>query len=113
MSLTWKDVITTLLAMGVVGIAITLIRGWDIPVIGNARLASLTLLIVGVAMCVLGAVPGQDLPAWYSGTMGVLAGLSVLLSVLGLIFGMAVYPAIAAIIILVMWVAATVRHMLW
>lgn len=111
MNLTWRDAITTILVVTAVIIAVAAVREWNVPLIGNARWAALLLIVIGILMCIAGSSVAQDFSNPYVALMGVLAGGVVLLAIIALIVGAAVYVGLAAALMVVMWLVSAIRHM--
>src|SRR6476619_2720182 len=106
-SLTWKDLITTLLALIVVGIYWARTKGIDLPLLTSVRWTLVLLLIVGVGMCVLGSTG----PADYSNPVIILAAVlgvaALALTVYGLITANSLAVTGMMVTILILWGLAT------
>jgi len=111
MRLTWRDAVTTVLAAMVAVIYLTFAVGWAIPVVDDARGATLLIGLIGLSMCIVGG-SGSTIAKgniWIA-PLGVLGGVSLMLVVGGLITGWDVaVPTLAAVIGL-MWTISTVHH---
>jgi hypothetical protein len=111
MRLTWRDGITTLLAALVAVIYVAFTYGWAIPVVDDARGATLLLGAIGLSMCIVGG-SGSTIVSnntWIA-PLGVLGVASFSLVIAGLITGWeGAVPLLAAIIGL-MWAVSTARH---
>lgn len=113
MSLTWRDAVTTIIAAGAVTIAIAAVKEWNIPIIGNPRWAALILIALGIALCIIGNTSSQaDMSNPYVMIMAILGGGVILLAVLGLIVGAAIYAGVTAALIVLMWLVSTIRHLI-
>jgi len=113
MSLTWRDLVTTVITGGAVVIAIAAIKEWNVPFIGNPRWAALILIAFGIALCIIGNGSSQaDMANPYVMLMAVLGGGVILLAVLGLIVGAAMYVGVTAALLVLMWLVSTVRHII-
>jgi hypothetical protein len=111
MGLTWKDLITTILAAGVFGIYYAMGKGIDLPVISGYRSAILVLGILGIAMCALsggGGTAGGFNP--FIAIISALGFAAFLLIIYGLITGAKIAFVLLSFTILAMWALATFRH---
>jgi hypothetical protein len=108
MTLTWKDAVTTLLAIIVLGFSYLVVQGTHIPFVPNFRIATLVLLILGIGMCAMSSASGQSSP--YVTALGALGFLSLTLIIAGVITGAKLVFLATAVTILVLWLLATVRH---
>jgi hypothetical protein len=107
MSLSWKDVVTTVLA-GVTGALVFVrLQGWHSWLM-SPRWGILVLGILGVVMCAAGA-SGVRPGSWATG-LSVLGALSLVIMALGLITGQVVFFYALAADMLVLWLLATLRH---
>jgi hypothetical protein len=112
MSLTWKDAVATVLVGSVAAITFAQVKGYDWPIMGNWRVASLAALVIGLGACIVvesGATPTKN--AWTS-TATVLGSSSVILALAGIIFGskVAFYVLVADIVAL--WLVASTHHVI-
>lgn len=113
MSLTWRDAVTTIIAAGAVIIAVAAMREWNVPIIGNPRWAALVLIVLGIALCIIGNTATQtNTSNPYVMLMAILGGGVILLAVLALIIGTAIYVGITAVLIGLMWLVSTIRHLI-
>lgn len=111
MSLTWRDAVTTLLMVGAAFVAVAAMREWSVPIVGNPRWAALILIAIGLALCVVGNTsPNPDFSNPYVMVMAILGGGVILLALLALIMGAAIYVGLTAALIFLMWLASTIRH---
>jgi hypothetical protein len=108
MALSWKDAVTTFLALIVFGFSYSIAQGIHIPFVPNFRIATLVLLILGIGMCAMSSANGQSSP--YVTALGVLGFLSLTLIIAGIITGAKVVFLATAGTILLLWLLATVRH---
>lgn len=110
MELTWKDLLTTILAAGVVGLYYAVSKGIDLPLLSGYRSAILTLAIVGMAMCALSGGTNGTTNLFITVASG-LGIISLILIVYGLITGTKIAFALLTIVILALWATATLRHL--
>lgn len=112
MSLTIKDLVTTVLAVLTAGVWWVQYKGLDYPVISNVRWALVVLLVIGVVMCAVGGATGGkmtgDLMVMLAAGLGI---LSLVLLVLGLIFGTSLWLNLTVAAILLAWLVTTFRHL--
>lgn len=113
MSLTWKDTVATALTAGVALIAYAKLMGWEVPLIGNWRLATLAIFILGMGTCiVIGSGGGTPESNVWTITAGVLGALALLLLIVGLVIDSKVAFILLAGDIVVLWAVSTLHHML-
>jgi len=111
MGLTWKDGVTTLLAVAVAVVYQALASGWAVPVVGDARGASLVLGIVGLAMCIIGAdATAMTTRDRATVTASILGGAAAVLTIGALITGWPTLALLLAADILLLWIVSTLRH---
>jgi hypothetical protein len=85
---------------------------WNVPLVGDTRLAILAVGIVGLGMCIVASDPSVITSRTaYSWAANALGALALGLVVVGLITGWA--PALTALVAVtaLLYVAATVRHL--
>ena len=113
MRITWRDAVTTALAVVVVLVYLAHVASWAIPVVGDVRGATLVLGAAGFAMCIVGgsssAVVRRDAFLVPLSVLGV--GAFVVIAV-GLITSWELIVPLLTADILLMWVMATMRHAL-
>jgi hypothetical protein len=111
MTLTGKDLVTTLLVMAAGGLYFAMAAGLKLPLISGYRGAILLLTIIGIAMCALsgGTTPATGAWAIIAGTLGVVA---LVVIIYGLLTGAKIAFVLLTITIVVLWAVATVRHLL-
>lgn len=111
MSLTWKDLVTTVLAVMTAGLYYSMSKGITLPLIAGYRSAIIALGIIGIGMCALSG--GNTAP---SGPFIILASVggivALILIVYGLITGTKFAFILLTVTILVLWAGATLRHLL-
>jgi hypothetical protein len=112
MRLTWKDGVSTVLAVATIGVALAVVqeRGW--PLLGSYRSGAVVLLVMGLGMCALGGstVDKSKTHGPYFATMSVLGFFAL---------GFAIWAMIAdaegpflglAITSVLMWLISTMHH---
>jgi len=107
MALTWKDLIATVLAAGVLALAYVKFQGWQSWATAP-RLGIVALALIGIGMCTLSS-PAAGMGGWnvFLSGLGVVA---LLIIVAGLILGQPwLYYALAGDIV-VLWLLSTTRH---
>lgn len=110
MGITWKDAVTTVLAAGVITVAVAVVQKWGTPILSSARLASVIILAVGVGMCILSGYDPEKLNSTYAGLMSMIAGLAGIAAILGVVFGTGFFVVIAAGAVGILWLVSTIRH---
>ncbi|MBI3984748.1 MAG: hypothetical protein HY344_02285 [Candidatus Levybacteria bacterium] len=109
MSLTWKDLSTTLLALLTLGLYFAMTKGIDVPLISGYRAGILLLAFFGILMC-------ASSPGFSSGSSvlvmaaGVLGFLALILIIYGLVTGTELAFTLLTVTILVLWAISTFRH---
>lgn len=113
MMLTWKDGVTTLLALLVAGLLyVQTTAAIQLPIIGSSyRLSIVALAIIGIAMCAFsnGGTMGANPFVTIASILGV---VSLVLIIYGLITGTKIAFLALTGVILVLWVVATVNHLI-
>jgi hypothetical protein len=113
MHLSWKDLVTTLLAMAVAGVYYANSKGLNYPVISGVRGATVVLLIVGMFMCAFGSriVGGGFTATPMLTVLSILGGIAFVLAIIGLITGNKTIFAGLAGLTLILWFVSTIRHL--
>lgn len=114
MSLTNKDLVTTILAATTAGLYYAQTQGIKLPLITGYRGGILALAIIGIAMC---ASSGSETPSIGSSNpfivfASILGFVSLVLIVYGLVTGTKIAFTLLTICILVLWLTSTLRHLL-
>ena len=112
MRLTWRDGVTTILAVAAVAIAVAVTQEWDWPLLGSVTAGVVVLGAVGWAMCILG---GRSTTEWsmknpFTVTMAVLGSAALVLIVIGIVTGSETVFVSLAVVTVVMWMASTTAH---
>lgn len=115
MSLTWKDGVTTLLAVVVMGVYYAMTsHAIRIPVIGGSyRWAIMAVALLGIGMCAFSGgantTGGMNSMIAFAGMLGV-AALAII--IYGLITGTQLAFMLLTGVIISLWVISTVRHLI-
>lgn len=113
MALTWKDLVTTILAASIFGIYYAMTKGIDLPIISGYRSAILVLGVLGMIMCAMSGsgslASGMNFYAVVGSIFGV---LSLILIVYGLITGAKIAFTILTFVIIGLWVFTTIHHII-
>lgn len=113
MSLTWKDMVTTILAASIFGIYYSMGKGIDLPIISGYRSAVLVLGVLGMIMCAMSGsgslTSGMN---FYTVVGSVFGVLSLILIVYGLITGAKIAFTLLTFVILALWVFTTLHHII-
>ena len=112
MTLGWRDTAATVLTGGATLIAYAKVKGWDWPLLGSWRIATLILLVLGLGTCILvgaGGVPAKD--SWNI-VASVFGGLAFAIGIAGLVFNSQALLVALAVDIVALWTIATLHHLL-
>ena len=114
MSLTGKDIVTTLLAVATFGLYYAMGRGIDLPVITGVRGAVLVMGAIGIMMCAMsGYTPTQTSGSNPFIVVASALGIaSLFLIAYGLITGAKMALLLLTVAILALWVVSTFRHII-
>lgn len=114
MRLTWKDGVSTLLvgACGLIFLAVTDAWGW--PLLGDFQAGAAALLVVGLAACIVG---GSNMTTFDTGDSMVVGASTIgffalAVGIYGIVSGSETAFAILAATIAMLWVVATIHHLL-
>lgn len=112
MRLTWRDGLTTTLAVLVILVALAATQGWDWPLLGSERSAIGVLGVLGYAMCHAAGTPNAFLSmrGGYRTLASALGVVALVIVIVGLIWPSETWVVLLAADILLLWVVATVRH---
>ena len=112
MRLTWRDGLTTILAVLVVAVTLGAIRGWDWPFIGSDRSAVGVLGVLGYAMCYAAAVPKTflSMKGAYRAVASVLGATALVLVGVGIVWPNETWIVAVAVDVLALWVMAGLRR---
>jgi hypothetical protein len=115
MRITWKDGMTTFLLGMVVLLAMAATQGWDWPLMGSYRSASMVVFAAGIGMCALGGsttttASVKDDP--YVAFGAVLGTASLVVWLLVLITGSEAWFVTLVASIAILWAVATVHHLM-
>lgn len=112
MRLTWKDGVTTLLAIFAVAVAFAVILEWGWPLMGTVRAGVGLLAVAGIAMCTLGGSRyGESVTKGPFGAIASVLGAGALvLIVWGLIAPAEMILVTLAADIVALWALSTLRH---
>jgi hypothetical protein len=111
MRLTWRDGVTMLLALLVVGTFAAYATDSAIPVLNDARGVTLLIGIVGLSMCIVGG-SGETIGSKDAFTIpaGILGGAALVLIIAGLVTGWPIAVTFLVADTLILWALSTVRH---
>jgi hypothetical protein len=111
MALSWKDLVTTILAAVTIGFSYLMITGYKFPLISGYRWATMVLLILGIGMCALSsATPGAS--GIYITVASGLGILALILIIAGFIFATKTIFLATVTVIILLWAVATFRHLI-
>ena len=111
MRLTWRDGVTTLLAVLVAGIYGAHVSGSAIGVVNDVRGATLLIGILGLSMCIVGgsAGPIESRSVW-TVPLGALGVASFVFVLIGVVTAWEIAVPLLAVVTLLMWAIATLHH---
>jgi ABC-type Na+ efflux pump permease subunit len=111
-ALTWRDVVTTGLAVFGAFVVLAVERGWDWPLLGSYRSSSLVLGAMGIAMCAVGGSTTKDMSFSdpFIQTASVLGFAALVFIVTGLVSPTRAVFLALAVTTLALWLIATIRH---
>ena len=120
MGLSWRDAGATLLVVVAAAVTLSVVNGWDWPLIGDARAGAFGLLVLGFGASVAGGGPQLFVAALRRNVSTRAMWLSMFASAMGLVtfsllvadlflnsISLLVWTTIA---LLAIWVVATIHH---
>lgn len=120
MGLSWRDAAATVLVVAGASVALSVVDGWNWPLIGDARAGAVGVLVLGFAASLTGGGPQWFVAAvrrqvsrqgmWlslFASAMGLLAFALLVVDVFTNSITLLVWATIA---LLVLWVVATIHH---
>ena len=111
MHLTWRDGVTTMLAVAVAVVAMAVVSEWGWPLLDSSRSGAVVVLGLGIGMCAVGNRETPSAKNGYSLAMGALGVGALGFGVAALITD-AQGPFLAlTVITLVMWAVSTTVHL--
>lgn len=110
MALTWKDLVTTIMALFIASFAYLMVTGYKFPLISGYRWATLILLILGIGMCALSSAQGVG--GIYITIASGLGIVALILIIAGFIFATKTIFLLTAGVIILLWALATFRHLI-
>lgn len=111
MTLSWKDLVTTFLAVITASFAYFYIQGFQFPFVTGYRVASLVIVVLGIMMCAFGSGSNAS-PSMWINVANVLGILTVVVAIIAMIMGTkAIFLALVGIV-LSLWLVATIRHLI-
>ena len=112
MALTWRDFVTSALALMVIIFSYLGFRGVDIPFLSGNRISLLVLLIIGLAMCIIGGSSQTSLTGPWNIISTALGILVFVLILIGLILGTGWTVYTVAVLIAFLWLISTFLHLI-
>lgn len=120
MRLSWRDATATLFVVGATAVTLSVVNGWDWPMIGDARAGAIGVLVLGFAASVTGGGPQWFVAALRREVSTQGMWLSIFASAMGFVtFALLVVDLFVSSIpllvwttvaLLAIWVVATVHH---
>lgn len=112
MAITWKDGITTVLAVASYGLYYAMSNNIRLPIVSGYRVAVFIMLLIGVAMCAFSSPDTAKAGSPFISIATVLGITSLALVVYGLITGSKDAFMLLTFVIIVLWIVATLRHLI-
>ncbi len=117
MGLGWRDAIATLLVAAAVAVTLSVVIGWNWPLIGDARAAVIALFVLSYPSCLVAQAPARIATAMRHGaTWGpflviatVLGAVALLLLIAGVITNSVTVLVGTATLVVAIW-AVTIAH---
>jgi len=112
MRLTWKDGVTTLLAVAVVLVTMSVVQGWDWPLLGSYRAGTVALVVLGMGMCATGGSTIQSFSMRnpYVATTSILGGLALAFAIWALVSNTEEPFVALAVDTVLLWLVSTMHH---
>jgi EamA domain-containing membrane protein RarD len=108
-SLSWKDLVTSLLAALTFGLYYAMTKGIELPVITSYRIGIIFLAIIGIGMCAFSSASSGSTSPFIT-LASILGVVSLVLIIYGLFTGTKVAFILLTITILLLWGISTLRH---
>lgn len=112
MQLTWKDLLSTVLVVVGLALALSVMAGWNWPLLGGVREGIIALAVAGFGAHLLGE--SRERFYWTDPfalmTMLIVAAAMAIAIVGGLITGSAQFLLLLMLVTPILWVSATFRH---
>ena len=109
-----RDVWATLLTALAVGMGLSVTQGWDWPLLGDYRAASIAMLLVGLVACPTSWAPGTvtrfSFTDPYILLVSAIGTLLLVFAVIGIFANTAVWVIAAMAAWVALWLVATIAH---
>lgn len=118
MGLNWRDGIGSLLVAAAVAVTLSVVYGWNWPLIGDARAGVIALFVLAYPSCLVAQAPGRMAAAMrHDTTWGsflviatVLGALALVLMIAGVIMNSVTVLIGTALVVVAIWSVATAHH---
>jgi hypothetical protein len=120
MGLSWRDAVATLLVVAAAAVTLSVVNGWEWPLVGDARAGAIGVLVLGFAASVAGGGPQWFVAALRREVSAQGMWLSIFASAMGLVtFAILVIDLFTnsitllvwtTVALLALWVVATIHH---
>lgn len=120
MRLSWRDAAATLLVVAAASVTLSVVNGWDWPLIGDARAGAVAVLLLGFVASVTGGGPQWFVAAlrrevstqgmWLSIFASATGLVTFLLLVVNLFVNSITLLVWTAVALVALWVVATIHH---
>lgn len=120
MGLSWRDAAATLFVIAAAAVTLSVVNGWDWPLISDARAGAIGVLVLGFAASVTGGGPQWFIAAlrrevstqgmWLSIFASVMGLLTFALLVVDLFANSTALLVWATVALVAIWIVATIHH---
>lgn len=110
MVLTYKDAVATLATTAVITISYAKLKGYDWPLLGSWRTATLVLLALGFMTCIFIGSNINSITGVWMNIAAALGVVAILLAFLGLVFDNKTFFILLSANIVALWVLTTIHH---
>ncbi len=109
----FKEVVATLFTAAGLTLALSVVQGWNWPLLGDARAGIIALAVVGFGACVTSGSAARSLEIKDPFVIAAIVAGAVLLvaGVVGLFVNAMPYLVVMMIATVVIWLVATTRHL--
>lgn len=111
--LTRRDGLATLVVTAAAALYWAYWVGADLPLVSGSRVLSVVVFVLGVTACAVGGnaiVPGESEPRRWAQVYGIHGVIAFMLAILVLITGSSALLAALVALVVLLWLTATVRH---
>jgi hypothetical protein len=118
MGFSWRHAVGTLLVAGAVGVTLSVVYGWNWPLIGDARAGVIALFVLSYPSCLFAQSPARMAAAIRRETTlspflvmaAVLGSAALVLMIAGVIMNSVTVLVGSAIVVIAIWVVTTAHR---